>query len=81
MSNYSIHKNLSGAELTIDLNAVEANYSILCSKAQKARVAAVVKADAYGTGMSQVARVLSLAGCKTFFVDFTDMFKVSTGFS
>ncbi|MBM09815.1 MAG: alanine racemase [Magnetovibrio sp.] len=68
MSNYSIHKNLSGAELTIDLNAVEANYSILCSKAQKARVAAVVKADAYGTGMSQVARVLSLAGCKTFFV-------------
>ncbi len=68
MSHYSIQKNLSGAELIIDLEAIESNYSILCDKAKTAQVAAVVKADAYGTGMAQVAPVLALSGCKIFFV-------------
>jgi alanine racemase len=58
----------SGAELTIDLGAVQANYRTLQSHLAGAELAAVVKADAYGLGLSPVARALSEAGCETFFV-------------
>ncbi len=56
------------AILTIDLEALIANYRALSDLASPAECAAVVKADAYGLGMAQAAPALSRAGCKTFFV-------------
>jgi len=58
----------AGAILTIDLAAIRANYRLLCRRAGAARVAAVVKADAYGLGAAQVASALRKEGCDTFFV-------------
>lgn len=54
--------------LTIDLDALVANWRKLDSQALPAECAAVVKADAYGCGIAPVSRALSKAGCKTFFV-------------
>jgi alanine racemase len=54
--------------LTIDLDAIVANWRKLASRAVPAECAAVVKADAYGCGIEPVTRALALAGCKTFFV-------------
>jgi alanine racemase len=56
------------AVLTIDLDALLANYRRLRELASPAECAAVVKADAYGLGLSQAAPALARAGCKTFFV-------------
>ena len=56
------------AILTIDLDALVANYRRLRDLAAPAECAAVVKADAYGLGMNEVAPALARAGCKTFFV-------------
>jgi alanine racemase len=56
------------AVLTIDLDALLANYRRLRELASPAECAAVVKADAYGLGLSQTAPALARAGCKTFFV-------------
>jgi alanine racemase len=56
------------AILTIDLDALAANYRRLGDLAAPAECAAVVKADAYGLGMAEAAPALSRAGCKTFFV-------------
>ncbi|HZP10322.1 alanine racemase [Methyloceanibacter sp.] len=56
------------AILTIDLDALAANYQHLSELARPAECAAVVKADAYGLGMAEVAPVLWRQGCKTFFV-------------
>jgi alanine racemase len=62
----------AGAEetalLTIDLDALAANYHRVRQLARSAECAAVVKADAYGLGMEQTAPILWKAGCKTFFV-------------
>ncbi len=58
----------ASAILTIDLDAIAANYRRLAALASPAECAAVVKADAYGLGMEQVAPALWRAGCKTFFV-------------
>src|ERR1700710_2257570 len=54
--------------LTIDLDAIVANWRKLEKTAVPAECAAVIKADAYGCGVAPVARALSAAGCKTFFV-------------
>jgi len=56
--------------LTVDLDALVANWRQLAAMAQDASVecAAVVKADAYGLGQAPVTRALSAAGCRTFFV-------------
>ncbi|MGH6736997.1 MAG: alanine racemase [Methyloceanibacter sp.] len=56
------------AVLTIDLDALVANYRHLRDLAGSAECAAVVKADAYGLGMARAAPALWRAGCKTFFV-------------
>ena len=56
------------ADLTIDLDAVAANWRLLRQTAGGAATAAVVKADGYGLGAVPVARTLSAAGCRTFFV-------------
>lgn len=57
-----------GAELTIDLDAVMANWRHIASCAPGANCAAAVKADAYGLGMVPIAQALWSAGCNTFFV-------------
>jgi alanine racemase len=54
--------------LTIDLDAVVANWRKLEKTAVPAECAGVIKADAYGCGLDPVARALAGAGCKTFFV-------------
>jgi alanine racemase len=54
--------------LTIDLDAIVANWRKLEKTAVPAECAAVIKADAYGCGVAPVAQALSAAGCKTFFV-------------
>jgi alanine racemase len=54
--------------LTVDLDAIVANWRKLEKTAVPAECAGVVKANAYGCGAEQVARALARAGCKTFFV-------------
>jgi alanine racemase len=54
--------------LTIDLDAIVANWRKLEKSAVPAECAGVIKADAYGCGLDPVARALAAAGCKTFFV-------------
>ncbi|WP_407154341.1 alanine racemase [Bradyrhizobium sp. STM 3557] len=54
--------------LTIDLDALVANWRKLEKTAVPAECAGVIKADAYGCGTGPVAAALAAAGCKTFFV-------------
>jgi alanine racemase len=54
--------------LTVDLDAVVANWRKLEKTGVPAECAGVVKADAYGCGIDPVTRALAAAGCKTFFV-------------
>ncbi len=54
--------------LTVNLDAIVANWRKLEKTAVPAECAAVIKADAYGCGVEPVARALAGAGCKTFFV-------------
>jgi alanine racemase len=58
--------------LTVDLDAIIANWRKLEKTAVPAECAAVIKANAYGCGAEQVSRALASAGCKTFFVAGTD---------
>src|SRR3954464_1585547 len=62
--------------LTVDLDAIVANWRKLEKTAVPAECAGVVKADAYGCGAEQVARALAGAGCKTFFVATLDEARV-----
>ncbi len=55
-------------QITIDTGAVVANWQTLREKFTGRETAAVVKADAYGLGMAQIAPALAKAGCDTFFV-------------
>ena len=58
--------------LTVDLDAVVANWRTLVGLAAPARIAAVVKADGYGLGAIAVARALAAAGCTRFCVAHAD---------
>lgn len=58
--------------ITVNLNAVVNNYKVLCDRVFPSRIAAVVKADAYGMGVVPVSRALYLAGCREFFVAYLD---------
>ncbi|WP_188149818.1 alanine racemase [Teredinibacter waterburyi] len=61
--------NLSAPHLVVDLNAIAANWRFLNSCSQPLAIAgAVVKANAYGLGLAQVAPCLLNAGCKHFYV-------------
>ena len=62
----------AGAVLTVDLDAIAANYRLLVSRAAGAVVAGVMKADAYGLGMDRVAPALVRAGCRVFFTAHLD---------
>lgn len=59
---------VAGGRLTVDLGALRANYRTLREKAGGADVAGVVKANAYGLGIAQVAPALWAEGCRVFFV-------------
>jgi alanine racemase len=58
----------SSATLTIDLDAIAANFRRLQAEAPSAEVAPVVKTNAYGLGLAPVARRLAAEGATTFFV-------------
>ena len=60
--------SLAGGRLTINLDALAANYRLLRERSGTAKCAAVVKADAYGLGAEQVVERLAQEGCDTFFV-------------
>ncbi|MBX9456354.1 MAG: alanine racemase [Rhizobium sp.] len=60
--------DIAPARLTIDTGAIAANWRSLRSMAVASETGAVLKADAYGLGAEQVARILDRAGCRTFFV-------------
>ena len=58
-----------GAWLTINLTAIQENYRRLRGRlASGVRLAAVVKADAYGLGAARVAEALIAADCQDFLV-------------
>jgi alanine racemase len=60
---------MSTGTLTVDLNAVAANWRALDRMTGTGtRTGAVVKADAYGLGAGRVARALAQAGARQFFV-------------
>ncbi len=60
---------MSAPDLTIDLDAIAANWAALDARsAPEVETAAVVKADAYGLGAAQVAPRLAAAGARSFFV-------------
>src|SRR2546421_10454556 len=65
--------------LTVDLDAIVANWRKLEKTAVPAECAGVVKANAYGCGAEQGARALANAGCKTFFVATLDEAPVVRG--
>jgi alanine racemase len=58
---------MASSTLTIDLNAIVANWRSLDAMT-RCDTAAVVKANGYGLGAPSVARVLAKAGVRTFFV-------------
>jgi alanine racemase len=58
----------AGGVLTVDLDALVANWRKLEKTAVPAECSAVIKANAYGCGTEPVAQALAKAGCKTFFV-------------
>ncbi|CAA7613843.1 alanine racemase [Magnetospirillum sp. SS-4] len=54
--------------LTVDVEAVVANWRRLAALVAPAEAAAVVKADCYGLGAAHIAPALLAAGCRSFFV-------------
>lgn len=58
---------MSTATLTIYLSAIASNWRNLNAESAS-ETAAVVKADAYGLGMEEVAKVLAQTGARQFFV-------------
>ena len=61
--------DMATATLTIDLDAIAANWRALDRlSGQGVQTGAVVKADAYGLGVQRVARALAQAGARRFFV-------------
>ena len=58
----------AAGRLTIDLDALVANWRAMAARAQPAGAAAAVKGDAYGIGIDHAVRALAAAGCGTFFV-------------
>ena len=61
--------NMGAARLTIDLDAICANWRALDAlSGNDVETAAVVKADAYGIGTVRVAKALAEAGARSFFV-------------
>lgn len=62
----------AAAVLQVDLDAVAANWRLLCSKHPSGPVSGVLKADGYGLGAVPVAARLRREGCRTFFTAHLD---------
>lgn len=58
----------NSARLTIDLDALAANYRLVSHQVAPAEVAGVVKADGYGLGAEMIVKTLIKEGCRRFFV-------------
>src|ERR671912_297494 len=65
-------RDSAGALLTIDLDAIRANYRLLRETLGATACAGVVKADAYGLGADRIAPALAAEGCRHFFVPHLD---------
>lgn len=65
---HSHEPGADAATLTIDLDALGANWRRLRDASRDRACAAVVKANAYGTGLERAVPALMKAGCRTFFV-------------
>jgi len=61
-------RTILGGGIEIDLGALTRNYQALDRISGQSLTAAVVKADAYGTGLTASARTLYHAGARFFFV-------------
>lgn len=59
---------IGGARLTIDLEALAANYRLIRDAVAPAQVGGVVKANGYGLGAAFVAQTLMAQGCRHLFV-------------
>ncbi|MFT4055147.1 MAG: alanine racemase [Novosphingobium sp.] len=59
---------ITAARLTIDLEALAANYRLIRDRVAPAQAGGVVKADGYGLGAVTVARTLMAEGCRHLFV-------------
>ena len=68
----STRKRRAGAILTVDLDAIRANYRLLRAHAAPAACAAVLKSDAYGLGAAPVGAALYAEGCRHYFVAHLD---------
>lgn len=68
MTGTDIPESAAGAALTIDLDAVQANYHTLLERLGGVSSAAVVKANGYGLGAARVGPALAAVGCRVFFV-------------
>ena len=55
------------AQVTVDLAALGRNYETMRDKSGMAEAAAVIKADAYGLGMTQIVSKLLAMGVPEFF--------------
>ena len=62
----------AGLRLTVDLTALTENWKDMARRSGKARASAVVKADAYGTGIEDAGEALFMAGARDFFVATVD---------
>lgn len=59
--------------MIIDLQAIQHNYALTQAHLKSGcQIAAVVKADSYGLGMSQIAQALYAQGCRIFCVAFIE---------
>ncbi len=66
------HTDVKKTRAVIDLNAIAQNYTHTAKACAPAKVAAVVKADAYGHGALAVAKRLNTVGCDFFTVSNID---------
>ena len=66
------HTDVKKTRAVIDLNAIAGNYTHTAKACAPAKVAAVVKADAYGHGALAVAKRLNAVGCDFFTVSNID---------
>jgi alanine racemase len=64
----SSHIEACSSRLTIDLDAIRANYRLIADRVAPAESGAVIKANAYGLGVAKVGPALEREGCRTFFV-------------
>ncbi|MBO6757051.1 MAG: alanine racemase [Roseibium sp.] len=61
--------SIAGGRLTIDTDAIVRNWRALRARLKPgSECGAAVKANAYGTGLTETGRALATAGCRTFFV-------------